>query len=137
MRHSDLKRKPDDSPGQRLKYSQTYPGSGCLRDAVCVKKMWGHLTVAHSNKFRRTFCSLDLARGRTVSRKETINDDFVELLQPCDELPITKRTQESGNLKHCYSPIHWIVVHVILRVMLRRSHMSFAWLSQTSFRIYS
>jgi len=30
------------------------------------KKMWGYLTVAHSQKVRRTFCAYDLVRGRTV-----------------------------------------------------------------------
>jgi len=46
------------------------------------KKMWGYLTVAHSQKVRRTFCAYDLVRGRTVQavqkrRKGAILRPFV------------------------------------------------------------
>jgi len=38
---SDCKRKPDDAPGQRLKYFTIYPGSGCLRVGLVSTRRFG------------------------------------------------------------------------------------------------
>jgi len=66
MRHPDLKRNPNDSPGQRLKHSPDISRAWLLEGRRLCKYLWGYLTVAHSQKVRRTFCGKNLVRGRTV-----------------------------------------------------------------------
>jgi len=36
------------------------------------QKMWGYLTVAHSQKLGRSFCASDLVRGRTVCQTRAV-----------------------------------------------------------------